>query len=260
MSHSFSIIVISLAGSPRRERVSLNLNTVGVSWSFFDALREPTVGLPPYSEADSVRFFGRGLSNGEIGCAASHMQVLTTAATSQDDAWILVIEDDVVLDPGFHYPSLVDTCKIAGINYLRLYARHAARSRHVVWLGQRELIRFERAPMGTQAYLISNSAARAFLDSVETISRPVDWEMDRFWANSLYNYAVFPFPCFELTLQSSIAKATETTSVPTLTDKIGWFIFKSKEYFYRWWKNAQLRRLDKRIGRRFAKERVKLNR
>ena len=252
MNHSLSIIVISLAGSGRRDRISSNLEALNVPWSFFDALRKPAAELPQYSEAESIRFLGRGLSKGEIGCAASHMKVLATLATSQRNSWALVVEDDVLLDTGFDYRSLVEICETAGIGYLRLYARHSAQSRHVVWLGQRELIRFKYAPMGTQAYLISSTAARRFIDSVQTICRPVDWEMDRFWANGLHNYALFPFPCFELTLELSIAKAAELTCAPTMIDKIRWFIWKSSEYVRRWRKNTQLRRFDKHIENRLA--------
>jgi GR25 family glycosyltransferase involved in LPS biosynthesis len=133
MSPNFSIVVISLADSVRRERVSPNLDSLGISWSFFEALREPATGLPQYSEAESLRFWGRGLSKAEIGCAASHMSVMAEIARSGSASWTLVVEDDVVLDPSFDYRALVSMCETAGIGYLRLYARHLARSRHVAY-------------------------------------------------------------------------------------------------------------------------------
>jgi GR25 family glycosyltransferase involved in LPS biosynthesis len=253
MCSNLSIVVISLAGSLRRERASANLNLIDIPWTFFDALRAPANGLPPYDEALAVRFWGRGLSKAEIGCAASHMSVLAKLAESDtDDSWTLVVEDDVVLDAGFNFRSLLDVCKAADIGYLRLYARHVARCKHVAWLDQRELIRFERAPMGTQAYLISGRAARRFIESVTTISRPVDWEMDRFWANGLYNYALFPFPCLELTLPSSIAKAADSVRTPTMIDRAAWLAWKSKEYVLRCSENVRLRQSDKRIRVRVA--------
>jgi GR25 family glycosyltransferase involved in LPS biosynthesis len=253
MGSHFSIVVISLAGSVRRERASADLNLLDVPWTFFDALRVPAEGLPQYDEAQAIRFWGRGLSKAEIGCAASHMSVMAKLASSgTDDSWMLVVEDDVVLDARFDFRSLLDVCKAADIGYLRLYARHMAPCKHVAWLDQRELIRFERAPMGTQAYLVSCRAARGFIDSVTTISRPVDWEMDRFWANGLYNYALFPFPCLELTLPSSIAKAAESVRAPTLIDRAAWFAWKSKEYALRLSENVRLRQSDGRIRARLA--------
>lgn len=253
MGSNLRIVVISLAGSPRRERAATNLNSLGIPWTFFDALRVPAEGLPQYDEALAIRFWGRGLSRAEIGCAASHMSIMAQLAASDADAsWTLVVEDDVVLDAGFSFRSLPDICKAVDIGYLRLYGRHMAPSKHVAWLDQRELVRFERAPMGTQAYLISGRAARRFIDSVTTIHRPVDWEMDRFWANGLHNYALFPFPCLELTLASSIAKAAESTREPTAVDRAVWFAWKSKEYVLRLSENIRLRQSDKRIRTRLA--------
>jgi GR25 family glycosyltransferase involved in LPS biosynthesis len=253
MCSNLSIVVISLAGSLRRERASADLGLLDIPWTFFDALRVPAEGLPAYDEARAIRFWGRGLSKAEVGCAASHMSVMARlAASGTDESWTLVVEDDVVLDTGFDFRSLPDMCKAAEIGYLRLYARHMARCKHVAWLDQRELIRFERAPMGTQAYLISSRAARGFIGSVTAISRPVDWEMDRFWANGLYNYALFPFPCLELTLPSSIAKAAESVRAPTTIDRAAWFAWKSKESALRLSENIRLRQSDRRIRARLA--------
>ncbi|WFU39388.1 glycosyltransferase family 25 protein [Bradyrhizobium sp. CB82] len=253
MSGNLRIVAISLAGSHRRERAGANLDALGIPWTFFDALRVPAEGLPQYDEALAIRFWGRGLSRAEIGCAASHMSILAQlAASDANESWALVMEDDVVLDDGFSFRSLPDICKAAEIGYLRLYGRHMAPCKHVAWLDQRELVRFERAPMGTQAYLISSRAARRFIDSVTTIHRPVDWEMDRFWANGLYNYALFPFPCLELALPSSIAKAAESVRAPTAIDRAVWFAWKSKEYVLRLSENIRLRQSDKRIRARLA--------
>ncbi|MGV7219706.1 glycosyltransferase family 25 protein [Bradyrhizobium sp. UFLA05-112] len=253
MGSNLRIMAISLAGSHRRQRATENLDALDIPWSFFDALRVPAQGLPQYDEALAIRFWGRGLSRAEIGCAASHMSIMAQLAESDsEDSWTLVMEDDVVLDAGFGFRSLPDICKAAEIGYLRLYGRHMAQCKHVAWLDQRELVRFERAPMGTQAYLISSRAARRFIDSVTTIHRPVDWEMDRFWANGLYNYALFPFPCLELTMTSSIAKAADSVREPTAIDRAAWFAWKSKEYVLRLSENIRLRQSDKRIRSRLA--------
>jgi GR25 family glycosyltransferase involved in LPS biosynthesis len=253
MSSNLKIVAISLAGSVRRERASVNLDSLGIPWTFFDALRVPAKGFPQYDQALAIRFWGRGLSGAEIGCAASHMSIMAQlAASDADDSWTLVMEDDVVLDTEFSFCSLPEICRTAEIGYLRLYGRHMAPCKHVAWLDQRELVRFERAPMGTQAYLISSRAARRFIGSVTTIHRPVDWEMDRFWANGLYNYALFPFPCLELTMPSSIAKVAESACQPTAADRAAWFAWKSKEYLLRLSENIRLRQSDRRIRARLA--------
>jgi GR25 family glycosyltransferase involved in LPS biosynthesis len=247
MDSELSVVVISLPNSVRREHVRTYLDPLSIPWTFFDARREPRNHLPPYSNTESVRFWGRSLSKSEIGCAASHIDILTELAQSQQEKWLLVIEDDVALDPGFNYRALVDLCKTSGIGYLRLYARHQARSRHVIWLGQRELVRFKKAPMGSQAYLISSRKARCFVDTVRTISRPIDWELDRFWQNGLHTYALFPFPCIELTTVSSITKQAELGTRPSAYDRAVWFFWKSKEAIRRLAMNMYLRHQDARI-------------
>jgi GR25 family glycosyltransferase involved in LPS biosynthesis len=244
MEFELSLVVISFPDSVRRERLRAILEPLTIPWRFFDALREPRDDQPRYNNTESVRFWGRGLSKSEIGCAASHLSILTELAKSRPENWLLVIEDDVFLDPSFDYGTLVRLCKTSRIGYLRLYARHAARSRHIVWLGQRELIRFKKAPMGTQAYLISSQKARSFLETVRTISRPIDWEMDRFWANGLYNYALFPFPCLELGSSSSVNKQSEFDKRPSVYDRVVWFFWKSKEALRRLLTNIYLLRQD----------------
>ncbi|WOH57336.1 glycosyltransferase family 25 protein [Bradyrhizobium sp. BWC-3-1] len=246
-----NVTIISFADSPRRERVTANLMALGLAWTYFDALREPPAHLPQYDEAQSVRFWGRSLSPGEIGCAASHLAVLSELAASPKEIWTLVLEDDVALDPGFDFKALLTLCKTGEIGFLRLYARHAPSLRNVTWLGQRELIRFKRAPMGTQAYLISSRDARSFVNSVEAISRPIDWEMDRFWHNGLANYALFPFPCIELTTGSLIKKHVQSNRRPSPIDRFAWFAWKSKEALRRLLANLRLRHRDKKIRKAF---------
>jgi GR25 family glycosyltransferase involved in LPS biosynthesis len=97
MGSNLRIVAISLAGSVRRERARANLESLELPWTFFDALRAPAKGLPQYDEALAIRFWGRGLSRAEIGCAASHMSVMAqVAASDADNSWTLVIEDDVI--------------------------------------------------------------------------------------------------------------------------------------------------------------------
>jgi GR25 family glycosyltransferase involved in LPS biosynthesis len=256
MDSEFSLVVISFPNSARRDRIRANLDPLSIPWTFFDARREPRGDVPPYNSTESVRFWGRGLSKSEIGCAASHIDILIELAKSQQEKWLLVIEDDVALDPGFDYRMLVELCKTSGIGYLRLYARHLARSRHVTWLGQRELIRFKKAPMGTQAYLISSQKARSFVQTVGTISRPIDWEMDRFWANGLHTYALFPFPCLELASGSSVNKQAEFDTGPSAYDRVVWFIWKSKEALRRLLANMYLRYRDAEVRRTFKQRQL----
>jgi GR25 family glycosyltransferase involved in LPS biosynthesis len=110
--------------------------------------------------------------------------------------------------------------------------------------------------MGTQAYLISSHKARSVVAAIRTISRPIDWEMDRFWANGLHNYALFPFPCLELSSGSSIKKQAEFDTEPSIYDRIVWFMWKSKEALRRSLANVHLRFLDAEVRRKFKERQL----
>jgi hypothetical protein len=75
--------------------------------------------------------------------------------------------------------------------------------------------------------------------------------MDRFWENGLYNYALFPFPCLELTTGSSIKKQAEFDKKPSTFDKAVWFVWKSKEALRRLFMNLYLRQQDRDIRSAF---------
>lgn len=245
------VVVISLADSPRRERITRQLATAQMQWSFFDALRNLQVGQPGYEESRALRYWGRPLTPSEIGCAASHIAVLEAVSQRSEGEWTVVMEDDVFLDPAFDVARAAKFCKLAGIGYLRFYAKHLASPVHVAWLGRRELVRFKRAPMGTQAYLVSPKAARQFLRSLRFVDRPIDWEMDRFWANGLLNYAICPFPCIELNVGSSVSKRPSGAS-PGVADRLVWVAWKLYQRTLRTLHNLCLRRNDASIRRSYA--------
>jgi GR25 family glycosyltransferase involved in LPS biosynthesis len=127
----------------------------------------------------------------------------------------------------------------------------------VTWLGQRELVRFKRAPMGTQAYLISPAAARHFIRSFRHLDRPIDWEMDRFWANGLTSYAIFPFPCIELSLASSVVKYATGLRRPSAADRGFWCLWKSWQWLRRGCANTALRFKDRQLKAAFSAMRDK---
>ncbi|MDQ8727656.1 glycosyltransferase family 25 protein [Bradyrhizobium sp. LHD-71] len=241
------VVVISLSGSPRRRRVAEQMADTQLQWTFFDALRDLQSGQPVYDESRALRYWGRPLTPSEIGCAASHIAVLTAVSQQAEGEWTVVIEDDVFLDPAFDVTKAIRMCELAGLGYLRLYGRHLASPVHVVWLGQRELVRFKRAPMGTQAYLISPMAARNFLGSFRHLDRPIDWEMDRFWANGLTTYALFPFPCIELSLTSSVTKYAARSRRPSKADRGFWCLWKSWQWLKRGSANIALHFKDRQL-------------
>lgn len=68
----------------------------------------------------------------------------------------------------------------------------------------RHIGRFSGRAYGTQAYFIDALAASRFLSITRRAVRPIDEEIDRFWAHGLPALSVFPFPVMEVDWGSTI--------------------------------------------------------
>jgi GR25 family glycosyltransferase involved in LPS biosynthesis len=251
MPAPLQIVVISLAGSARRPRMQQAMEALGLTWRFFDACTG--AGAQPYDPERAMRLWGRPMTGGEVGCAASHLAVIQQAASDPDHGWTLVLEDDVALDPLFDLRAATALCEDMGLDYLRLYARFLAPSRTLAWLGQRQLVRFLRSPMGSQAYLISRRGAAGASPRMSRIERPVDWELDRFWHNGLTNYALFPFPLLELGSASTVSKVPSGPEAkPTPFQRLYRLAYRTWEYIRRDLANLRLRAQEAALKRRLA--------
>lgn len=99
------IFVISLPTElARRESVTRQLDGMGFSWSFFDAIsyRKTDVrtlwGEAQLAEGEAR--YGRVFTLGEIACAQSHFEVYRQLAHSEFDV-ALILEDDFLAEPNF---------------------------------------------------------------------------------------------------------------------------------------------------------------
>lgn len=121
---SLAIRVISLDDSgERRALVRANLETCPVPWAFLDGSRPGDASLLTDDAAAQRARFGREMTPGEVGCFRSHMRALDAFDTDPALDWLLVMEDDVWLDPAFPYAELAGWLTTRNIGYLRLFAR-----------------------------------------------------------------------------------------------------------------------------------------
>lgn len=211
------IAVISLRDSRRRDRVAQWMAESPYPWRFFDAFRGPAIGDPQYDERRARILHGAALGPAEIGCFTSHFRLLREFKETGPAAWLLVVEDDVIVDLGFPFGRLLTLMEKAELRYLKLYSRFAVRYQKVgeKILG-RNIVRFRGGllglpgrpslPLGTQGYLISREGAAGFVGSVDAIVRPVDWQLDRYWDNGLGSYSVYPHPLLELACETTITR------------------------------------------------------
>lgn len=198
------VVVVSLASAgERRARVERMMAEAPLRWRFFDArTRPPSL---PYDADRALIEKGRPLSPAELGCFASHYELLREFAEGGGPEYLLVLEDDVHVDPNFWFESLPELMRRGGIELLRLYARFLFRSRHVARISDRHsVVRFTRPVFGTQAYVVSREGARRLTTPIRQVVRPCDDEFDRFWKNGVPLYALFPFLVLELEGESTI--------------------------------------------------------
>lgn len=209
-------LVVSLkhATERRAQMCELLQGRHDLNWDFFDAQGpDSPLSLTSNSERQIAKF-GRPLTNGEVGCFKSHYKVISEHAQQNKDDWLLVLEDDVWLDPAFNLEEVITYCDTHELTYCRLFAK-AYKPAEVIGMlsGFRQMVRFKTDPYGTQAYLIHRKGAARFIDSVEHIDIPVDDEIGRFWRHGLYPVSVFPFPVVERSVPSSIETGRDQGNV-----------------------------------------------
>lgn len=204
--------VISLKDSAeRRAAVEDNLRGFSLPWAFLDACRAgDESGLAEDPDAQR-HHFGRALTPGETGCFKSHMKALAEFDADPALDWLLVIEDDVWLDPAFPYGELAGWLEDKGIGFLRLFAREWRHAYPRYRFGERQILFLASDPYGTQGYMISREAAGRFRAHVTAILRPIDDEIGRYWANGLDNHLLFPFPLVERHMTSTMGAARDAS-------------------------------------------------
>ncbi len=198
-----AVRVISLPGSPRRDGMARQLDAIGLDWRFFDALTQPPPDIP-HDPRRVLHAMGRPMSQGELGCFASHRALWREMAESPPARLMLVLEDDLLLDP--HFFARMDDVAAAAERYpyLRLYAMLPGHLHPEDAFLERYVGRFTGRTYGTQAYFLRQDGASRLIESIRSVARPVDKELDRYWAHGLPIRAVFPFPVLELDNGSQI--------------------------------------------------------
>ncbi|WP_310475517.1 glycosyltransferase family 25 protein [Sandarakinorhabdus sp.] len=199
-----AVRVISLRGSPRRAGMSAQLAAIpGLDWQFVDAAEAVPTDLPHDEEA-TLQTIRRSLTRGELGCFASHFGIWRRLAAMPAASTMVVLEDDLLLDPVFFTNLEAIAVSIPDIPYLRLHAKAPAPANVVGRVAGRHLVRYRGMAFGTQAYLLRQPAAARLVASITRIVRPIDDELDRYWAHRVVSMGVFPFPVLELGGPSTI--------------------------------------------------------
>jgi len=209
MSVPYQIKVVSLReAAARRARFSAFAAATSLHWEYLDAEEGLTSALV-YDPEEAGAVSGRPLDRGELGCYASHVKAWSEFLSS-DQQFLVVLEDDIFIDWPVLELLLENTGKLAGVEYLKLFAKIPAPYRviRVPFLTQyHTLISYSDHSLGTQAYILSRSGASRLIERTRKVIRPIDVEMGRTWSHGLANHALIPFPVVELWGRSSIGES-----------------------------------------------------
>jgi len=199
----------------RRERMAAQLREhridghrlPAVWWADLPAARQDAL----YRAALNARQYYKPLLPGEKGCYASHQAAWAQLLESHAPA-LVVLEDDVLLQPGF--ADAVDA--IAGLqepwDMVKLIGRDREKVRATAALtGRFSLVRYRRVPSTTAGYVVSRAGAAKLLAARRPFGRPVDVDL-RFWweADGLRMRGVVP----------SVLALDDTSDVSTIWQQV----------------------------------------
>jgi glycosyl transferase, family 25 len=199
------IVVMSIpTATARRRNIEAMFEGTGLRWSYFDAHTSLRYAGLRYDLAEIKQHFGRTLSPPEIAVCSSHVAILSEFLARGTADYILVLEDDVIFDTDFPLDAFAGFCAENGMDYVRLFGKHYATAIRLGFFFDRSMVRYTTSPAGAQAYLMSKTGARKFLDSYPSITATVDLAMDAFWTTGLPIYSIFPYPIIERYSPTSI--------------------------------------------------------
>ena len=157
---------------------------LGVSLTFFEAV-DGRASHPLFTHVHAGKRQarkGRPFRPGELGCWASHYLLWQQCVASGKP--MVVLEDDILLDP--HFPELLHALPLvpADVGYFRLHAENRA---SVVWrrFGDFVLHRYRNNPSCTFGYYLAPVAAERFLRHATEWVVPVDDYMDLAWLHGV---------------------------------------------------------------------------
>jgi glycosyl transferase family 25 len=194
------IFVINLDRTPERLAfMRAQADRLGLEFKRIPAV-EGARGLPgwlaPYFKAETGNA-RPSMSDGEIGCYASHLLTFATMI-EQGIEVAIVLEDDVTLDENFVAVTEAAIASApAGWDCIHLSTRFKNPCFPILDLGdRRHLVRYSRLPAGSAAYAISrNGALKLLVPRVRT--RPFDMEFRYAWIADLDIFGVYPAPSIQ---------------------------------------------------------------
>ena len=185
---SIPIFLINLDRCPERlALMQAQANELGLLLERVAAI-DGTWRLPAWMVSQLIDERGRshgGLSDGEVGCYASHLLVLSKIVERRLEAAI-VLEDDAVLDQDFERAACAAVrAAPEGWDCIHLSTDFKKPAFPIADLGAgRSLVRYKRLPVNSLGYVISLAGATKLLAARHRM-RPFDLEFRLAWLTGL---------------------------------------------------------------------------
>ncbi len=188
------VVVISLpASNERRTAISSQFADAELDCEFLDGIDGNTAGSALFESIDTDAYLlntGRGPSNGEIGCFASHKAAWQRCVDINEP--IVVLEDDATLLDNFPQALKTAGLLINDFGFIRLqHLRNYAKA-PVKEAGGFTLYYCEKYAHGAVGYAISPAAANHLLRNSYSLTAPVDKFLQNFWQHELPLYCLLP--------------------------------------------------------------------
>lgn len=169
----------------RRERIEEQLERAGTAAERVSGIegRNPPAWLP-------VRY-GKNLTDGEVGCSASHLAA-AQIIVDRGLKFALVVEDDAILAPRFLVFVYIAIKKLPkDWDYLKLCRTPKRSVSPVDTCAGRFIVRYSRIPMGCAGYVLSQAGARKLL-TPRVVENAIDVEVAQPWLLDLNVFGISP--------------------------------------------------------------------
>lgn len=186
------IFVISLLGSlDRREAIKQEMEKHSVIFEFFDAVKiTDRNSLTCYDSAYRDKFFGRQMTNGEIGCYLSHFTLWQKAVELNET--ICIIEDDVKIMIDDFNGAIETLSDVADADIIKIGGVFPRKFFNYKKIGKIQLVKYWFDNMGTQGYIITPAAAKTLIQKFSKIKTPIDDCLANYATHGLNIVAVEP--------------------------------------------------------------------
>ena len=169
-------------------------NELGLAFERVPAI-DGTRQLPGWMVGQFIDDRGRvrgGLSEGEVGCYASHLLVFSKIVERRLAAAI-VLEDDAILDEDFERAACAAVrAAPAGWDCIHLSTDFKKPAFPIADLGsERSLVRYKRLPVNSLGYVVSLAGASKLLAARHRV-RPFDLEFRLAWLTGLEIVGTYP--------------------------------------------------------------------